>query len=121
MDRCNFMVLVDEDGGGVGEEAIQLTADLFLVVIEAAAEQQRVGEAETVFVELEIFFCKSAIIADLERKAHDLEAVFSELLLQMLQHRRLVQTVVTPGAHDIDDQRFALKAIVSMADRFSRD
>src|SRR5262249_52913912 len=86
VDRLNTMIPVHEDGRRIGEKVVELVVNLFLhiFIVYAAAEQERISKPEAIFVELKILLGRSSIIRDLKRQADNLQAVFTESLLQPL-------------------------------------
>src|SRR5262249_35045088 len=69
--------------------------------------------------QLEILPGECRIVADFKSKADDFQAVLSIFLLKFFEERRFIQAVVTPGAHDVDDQGLASEPFISIADGFT--
>src|SRR5271166_799422 len=98
-------VAVDEDRRRKRTEAYQLRQRLGdLALIGGSGEQQREGDAELFAINRELPQVALRVVNVLVPEPDDLKSFTVVLLVQLLQHRRLVVAVGTPGAEDIDNQ-----------------
>ena len=121
MNKLNPMRLVHKYRCWIGEEVVQLTMNLSVdvVIVHAAAKQERVGNTKPILEELEILPSKGRIFCDFEGESHNLETIFSILFLELCKDWSLIHTVVTPRPHNVDNQRLAFESLICTANRFA--